>query len=140
MQVWKFGGTSVGKPERMHSIRDLLNGDPSRKIVVLSALSGSTNALIAIGEAAKSYNDTLANTQIEDLKTHYGLFIKDLYATEEGLAKGQEIIDTEFGFIKSLVGIKPFTIKQAVGLQFSKTHRALKYGFAIYKCVILPPN
>jgi aspartate kinase len=60
MQVWKFGGTSVGKPERMHSIRELLNSDPSRKIVVLSALSGSTNALIAIGEAAKAFDDAKA--------------------------------------------------------------------------------
>ena len=112
MQVWKFGGTSVGKPERMHSIRELLNNDPSRKIVVLSALSGSTNALIAIGEAAKVFDEAKAGSLIEDLKTHYNLFIKELYATSEGLEKGQDIVDTEFGFIKSLVGIKPFTIKQ----------------------------
>ncbi|QRR02831.1 aspartate kinase [Dyadobacter sandarakinus] len=112
MQVWKFGGTSVGKPERMHSIRELLNNDPSRKIVVLSALSGSTNALIAIGEAAKAYEEEKVTTQIEDLKTHYNLFIKELYSTEEGLAKGQEIVDAEFGYINSLVGIKPFTIRQ----------------------------
>jgi aspartate kinase len=83
MQVWKFGGTSVGKPERMHSIRELLNSDPSRKIVVLSALSGSTNALIAIGEAAKAFDDAKAAALIEDLRTHYGLFIKELYATPD---------------------------------------------------------
>ena len=112
MQVWKFGGTSVGKPERMHSIRELLNQDPNRKIVVLSALSGSTNTLISIGESAKSYEDEQALSKIDDLKTHYDLFIKELYSTESGLAKGQEVIDSEFGFIRSLVGIKPFTIKQ----------------------------
>jgi len=112
MQVWKFGGTSVGKPERMHSIRELLNQDSNRKIVVLSALSGSTNTLISIGEFAKSYEDEQALSKIDDLKTHYDLFIKELYSTESGLAKGQEVIDSEFGFIRSLVGIKPFTIKQ----------------------------
>jgi len=112
MQVWKFGGTSVGKPERMHSIRELLESDPSRKIVVLSALSGTTNALISIGESAKAYQEEEAIAKIDDLKTHYSLFIKELYSTETGLAKGQEIIDSEFGFIRSLVGIKPFTIKQ----------------------------
>jgi aspartate kinase len=112
MQVWKFGGTSVGKPERMHSIRELLLTDPSRKIVVLSALSGSTNALIAIGEAAKANEDASAAKQIDDLKAHYDAFIKELYATEAGLAKGQAIIDNEFGFIRSLVSIKPFSAKQ----------------------------
>ena len=112
MQVWKFGGTSVGKPERMHSIRDLLATDPSRKIVVLSALSGSTNALIAIGEAAKGNHDTLASQQINDLKAHYDSFIKELYSTETGLSKGQDIVDSEFGYIRSLVGIKPFSQKQ----------------------------
>ncbi|WP_031529704.1 aspartate kinase [Dyadobacter crusticola] len=112
MQVWKFGGTSVGKPERMHSIRELLKSDPNRKIVVLSALSGSTNALIAIGEAVKSFDDAKAAVLIDDLKTHYALFVKELYSTPESLQKGQEIVDTEFGYIKSLVGIKPFTVKQ----------------------------
>jgi aspartate kinase len=112
MQVWKFGGTSVGKPERMHSIRELLNNEPNRKIVVLSALSGSTNALIAIGEAAKSYDDAKAAALIEELKNHYDLFIKELYSTPQGLAAGQQIVDSEFGFIKSLVSVKPFTIKQ----------------------------
>ena len=112
MQVWKFGGTSVGKPERMHSIRELLNQDSNRKIVVLSALSGSTNALIAIGEAVKAFDDTKAALLIEDLKTHYSLFIKELYSTPQGLENGQQIVDTEFGYIKSLVGIKPFTVKQ----------------------------
>lgn len=112
MQVWKFGGTSVGKPERMHSIRELLVNDSNRKIVVLSALSGSTNALLAIGEAAKAYDDDKANAQIDELKAHYDQFITELYATEAGLAKGKEIVESEFGFIRSLVGIKPFTIKQ----------------------------
>ena len=112
MQVWKFGGTSVGKPERMHSIRELLDQDSNRKIVVLSALSGSTNSLISIGESAKAYDEEQALAKIEDLKTHYDLFIKELYSTEDTLEKGQEVVDSEFGYIRSLVGIKPFTIKQ----------------------------
>jgi aspartate kinase len=96
----------------MHSIRDLLATDPSRKIVVLSALSGSTNALIAIGEAAKANEDTAALKQIDELKAHYDAFITELYVTENGLSNGQDVIDREFGYIRSLVGIKPFTIKQ----------------------------
>ncbi|GAB3572984.1 aspartate kinase [Spirosoma luteolum] len=112
MQVWKFGGTSVGKPERMQSIRTLITEDNVRKIVVLSALSGSTNALLAIGESLKANNDADANSRIDALKAHYDSFIGELYKTEAGRVAGQQIIDTEFSFIRSLGRIKPFTLKQ----------------------------
>ncbi|MCW3109453.1 MAG: aspartate kinase, partial [Segetibacter sp.] len=48
MKVMKFGGTSVGKAERMHQVADLITRDDEPKIVVLSALSGTTNALVEI--------------------------------------------------------------------------------------------
>ncbi|OYU65198.1 MAG: aspartate kinase [Cytophagaceae bacterium BCCC1] len=112
MQVWKFGGTSVGKPERMKSIRNLVTEDKTRKIVVLSALSGTTNGLLAIGEAIKQHKNSEALENISSLKNHYQTFIEELYATPEGLAQGQKIIDTEFDFIASLVNISPFTQKQ----------------------------
>lgn len=112
MQVWKFGGTSVGKPERMHSIRNLITEDSGRKIVVLSALSGTTNSLISIGESLKANNDAEAIEKIDSLYAHYESFIKELYKTEEGYTKGKTIIDNEFNFIRSLVNIKPFSLKQ----------------------------
>ncbi|GAB3984389.1 aspartate kinase [Spirosoma terrae] len=112
MQVWKFGGTSVGKPERMQSIRSLITEDTTRKVVVLSALSGSTNALLAIGESLKANNDDEANAKIDTLKVHYDSFIEELYKTADGKAAGQQIIDSEFSFIRSLTRIKPFTLKQ----------------------------
>ncbi|GAB3540027.1 aspartate kinase [Spirosoma fluminis] len=112
MHVWKFGGTSVGKPERMHSIRTLITSDDTRKIVVLSALSGTTNALLAIGESLKANDDAEATTKIEALKAHYDGFVNELYKTEAGKAAGQQIIEKEFSFIRSLVRIKPFTLKQ----------------------------
>jgi len=112
MQVWKFGGTSVGKPERMHSIRNLITEDSGRKIVVLSALSGTTNSLISIGESLKANNDVEAIEKIDMLYAHYESFIKELYKTDEGYTKGKTIIDNEFNFIRSLVNIKPFTLKQ----------------------------
>ena len=112
MQIWKFGGTSVGKPERMQSIRQLITADQTRKIVVLSALSGTTNALLEIGESLKAYNDAEANAKIYALKLHYAGFISELYQTPDGLASGKQIVENEFSFIRSLVGIKPFTAKQ----------------------------
>lgn len=56
----KFGGTSVGKPERMFQVRDLITRDSEPKIVVLSALSGTTNALVAIGDAMATGDKTRA--------------------------------------------------------------------------------
>jgi aspartate kinase len=78
----------------------------------LSALSGTTNSLISIGESLKSNNDAEAIEKIDTLYAHYEAFIKELYKTEEGYTKGKTIIDNEFNFIRSLVNIKPFTLKQ----------------------------
>jgi aspartate kinase len=112
MHVWKFGGTSVGKPERMQSIRTLITSDATRKVVVLSALSGTTNGLLAIGESLKANNDADANEKIDALKAHYDAFIGELYKTDAGRAAGQQAVDSEFSFIRSLTSIKPFTLKQ----------------------------
>lgn len=112
MHVWKFGGTSVGKPERMQSIRTLITSDDTRKIVVLSALSGTTNSLLAIGESLKANNDSDANAQIDVLKAHYNRFVDELYKTGEGKVAGQQAVDNEFSFIRSLTRIRPFTLKQ----------------------------
>ncbi|MCA0228987.1 MAG: aspartate kinase [Bacteroidetes bacterium] len=112
MQVWKFGGTSVGKPERMHSIRNLVTADSGRKIVVLSALSGTTNALISMGDSAKANNEAEVQEKIDALKAHYDAFIKELYSTEAGLQKGQAVVDNEFNFIRSVLKSRPFGLKQ----------------------------
>lgn len=112
MQVWKFGGTSVGKPERMKSIQQLVTSDDEQKIVVLSALSGTTNSLLLIGEAAKKNEDIAAEKHVNELFTHYEAFVSELFTTKEGLKKGNEIIENEFNYIRSLTTIKPFTVKQ----------------------------
>ena len=112
MQVWKFGGTSVGKPERMQSIHRLVTEDGKRKIIVLSALSGTTNALISLGESAVANDVNAVEEKISALRAHYDSFVSELFKTEKGITKGQEIIDAEFSFIRSLTGIRPYTTKQ----------------------------
>ena len=112
MQVWKFGGTSVGKPERMQSIRQLITEDGKPKIVVLSALSGSTNALLSISESLIAQNQAEAKTKAADLRAHYDTFLTELYQTPAGLAKGQAIVTKEFTFIESLIATVPYTVKQ----------------------------
>lgn len=98
----KFGGTSVGKPERMKKIASLVTETPGKKIVVLSALSGTTNALVAIGELLSVGKTAEAEASIAALETHYEAFIKELFSTESGLAIGQEIVSRFFIFIRML--------------------------------------
>jgi aspartate kinase len=112
MQVWKFGGTSVGKPERMKSIRQLITEDGQPKIVVLSALSGSTNTLLSISESLNAENPTEAKAKSNELRAHYDQFLTELYSTPAGLGQGQAIVAKEFAFIDSLIATSPYTGKQ----------------------------
>ena len=110
MLVLKFGGTSVGKPERMKKIGDLVLSTPQQKVVVLSALSGTTNALVSIGDHLMAENLEAAEKGISILEKHYLGFIKDLYSTEAFHAIGQEIVNRFFIFIR-LLAAGQFDIK-----------------------------
>src|SRR5690349_9990393 len=102
MLVMKFGGTSVGKPERMKKIGELVTSTPGQKIVVLSALSGTTNALVAIGDSLLAGNLEKAEKEIATLEAHYNTFIKDLFTSEAYHAIGQEIVSRFFIFMRLL--------------------------------------
>lgn len=101
----KFGGTSVGKPERMHQVKDLITRDNQKKIVVLSALSGTTNALVGIGDALAEANKDLAKKRIDDLHKHYLAFYKDLLKTDAARAKAEKIIKEHFEFLNIILKI-----------------------------------
>jgi aspartate kinase len=102
MLVMKFGGTSVGKPERMKKIANLVTGTPGKKVVVLSALSGTTNALVSIGENLIAGHEAKAEEEIAILEKHYHGFITDLFESEAFHAIGQEIVSRYFILIRLL--------------------------------------
>ncbi|HEX6892014.1 MAG TPA: aspartate kinase [Chryseolinea sp.] len=102
MIVLKFGGTSVGKPERMKKIAELVLGTPGKKFVVLSALSGTTNTLVAIGDHLLAGQKAKAEEEIKALESHYQAFIKELYSSDAFLAIGQETVSRFFIFIRLL--------------------------------------
>ena len=106
MIVLKFGGTSVGKPERMKKIAELVLGTPGKKVVVLSALSGTTNTLVAIGDHLLAGQKAKAEDEIAALEKHYQAFIKELYSSESFHAIGQEIVERFFIFIRLLAAGK----------------------------------
>ena len=101
----KFGGTSVGKPERMRQVSQLITKDAEPTIVVLSALSGTTNALVEIGNSIAAGNRDTARQQIEKLEAHYQSFIKELVKSEKSLAKAKSIVAEHFEFLTIILRI-----------------------------------
>ncbi|MBC7850253.1 MAG: aspartate kinase, partial [Chitinophagaceae bacterium] len=105
LKVMKFGGTSVGKPDRMHSVAQLITKGNEPTIVVLSALSGTTNALVAIGDALASGDRNLAKLHIEKLEAHYHDFVKELVKTDAAYQKAKAIIAEHFEFLTIILKI-----------------------------------
>lgn len=101
MKVLKFGGTSVGSPERMKKLLDIIDPFQSQ-IVVLSAVSGTTNSLVEIGQAYLSGDKSKAAQLIASLKAKYEVFIKDLFIKNEYLVLGKEVIDYHFDLLSAL--------------------------------------
>jgi aspartate kinase len=101
MKVLKFGGTSVGSPARMKNLLDIIDAS-ERQIVVLSAVSGTTNSLVEIGRAYLADDKNKAAELITALKDKYQIFIKELFAKPEFLAQGQEVIDYHFSLLSNL--------------------------------------
>lgn len=100
MQVLKFGGTSVGSPQRMQEVADLIQRERGQKIVVLSAVSGTTNELLAIAVALASGEQTEARQRLQQLEQVYATFIQELLpATQLGSAGG--ILEQSFGVIRA---------------------------------------
>ena len=105
MKVMKFGGTSVGKPERMHQVAQLITADNEPSIVVLSALSGTTNSLVAIGDAMMKGDKTGAKEQIDALEKHYRNFVTDLVQSEEARNNANAIVTEHFEFLNIILKI-----------------------------------
>ena len=105
MKVLKFGGTSVGKPERMQQVSELITKEKLDKIVVLSALSGTTNALVTISEFLAKTERDKAKQKINELEAHYRQFVKDLVQTKNALDKANAIVTEHFEFLNIILRI-----------------------------------
>lgn len=105
MKVMKFGGTSVGKAERMHQVAELITSDDEPKIVVLSALSGTTNALVEISNGLATRERNSVKHAIDRLEQHYRQFILDLLKTEEARQSALKTISEHFEFLNIILKI-----------------------------------
>lgn len=100
MKVMKFGGTSVGTPQRMKNVVGLIT-DNDQKIVVLSAMSGTTNTLVEISDYLYKKNPEGANEYINILEAKYKQHVEELYNTDEYKQKTLEFIKKEFDYLRS---------------------------------------
>ena len=99
MKVLKFGGTSVGSAQRMKDVAKLITGE--RNIVVLSAMSGTTNSLVEISDYLYKKNPDGANEVINKLAQKYESHIEELYSTDEYKQKAKELIKHHFDYIRT---------------------------------------
>ncbi len=100
MKVLKFGGTSVGSPENMRAVIDLIT-DGEQKIIVLSAMSGTTNSLVEISNYLYKKNKETARIFIGELETKYKKVVAQLFSSEENKKSGLKVIRQSFNTIKS---------------------------------------
>jgi aspartate kinase len=105
LKIMKFGGTSVGRPERMRQVSQLITADKEPKIVVLSALSGTTNALVEIGNAIAAGQREKAGELIAKLESHYQQFIRDLVKLQPFYEKAKTIVAEHFEFLNIILRI-----------------------------------
>ena len=101
MKVMKFGGTSVGSPERMKNVSKLVTGSGEQVFVVLSAMSGTTNTLVEISNYLYKKNPEGANEIINNLEQKYMQHVEELYSTEEMKRETADFLHAEFEYLRS---------------------------------------
>ena len=102
MKVLKFGGTSVGSADRIRSVAALID-DNQPKIVVLSAMSGTTNKLLEIADCLYRTDKQKALDIIQNLELNYYITISELYETEPYIRKAKEFVQTVFTYLRSFI-------------------------------------
>ncbi len=101
MNVMKFGGTSVGSPERMKSVAQLITRSGEPTVVVLSAMSGTTNSLVEISNYLYKKNPEGANEEINKLETKYMGHVEELYSDAAYKNKTREFLRDRFNYMRS---------------------------------------
>jgi len=101
MKILKFGGTSVGSPERMTRLLDIVDPNESQ-IVVLSAVAGTTNSLVEISNYFLAGDKKKGRECVEYLYEKYKQFVVDLLPETVFQEQGNEVIDYHFNFLSGL--------------------------------------
>lgn len=102
MKVMKFGGTSVGSPQRMQDVSKLITADGEPRFVVLSAMSGTTNTLVEIADYLYKKNPEGANTVINALEQKYLQHLQELYTTDEWRQRTEDFVRDVFTSLRDM--------------------------------------
>ena len=141
MKVLKFGGTSVGSAQRMKNVAGLIC-DGNQKIVVLSAMSGTTNTLVEISDYLYKKNPDGANEVINALERKYQQVINELFDTEAYKQQAIEAVKTNFdtmrSFTKDLFTMFEEKVILAQGELMSTTMMNLYLNEIGVKSVLIP--
>ena len=100
MKVLKFGGTSVGSPERMRHVAELITKE-RRNVIVLSAMSGTTNTLVEIAEYLYKGNIPGAQETVNGLYAKYMTVVEQLLTTMQAKARAAAAITRVFALLRS---------------------------------------
>lgn len=98
MKVLKFGGTSVGSPDRMHHVARLVRAS-GRNVVVLSAMAGTTNTLVEIAGYLFKRNIPGAQETLNTLRDRYAEVVGGLYTREESRVRARQMLERTFNLI-----------------------------------------
>jgi len=101
MKVMKFGGTSVGSPQRMKEVTQLVTKSGEPVFVVLSAMAGTTNSLVEISDYLYKKNADGANEVINRLESIYMKHLDELYTQDATKQTTCEFLKDEFNYLRS---------------------------------------
>lgn len=141
MKVYKFGGTSVGSPANMRAVMEIITpGDP--KIVVLSAMSGTTNSLVEIGETIAKGDKQGATSLIKKLEEKYHTVVDELYKTAPYKQLGESVIAAQFEILYNQVEGDFSAIKEQIILAQGELISTALVTYLLqeegYKAALLP--
>ncbi|MCB0648565.1 MAG: aspartate kinase [Saprospiraceae bacterium] len=104
MLVQKFGGTSVGSPERMRQVADLIT-DGEQKVVVLSAVAGTTNKLVALSADLLNGDKEGVKAKLKAFYEEYYPFVDELLPDADFNKEGRLVVEQQFGEIEALLAV-----------------------------------
>ncbi|PCH77754.1 MAG: aspartate kinase [Flavobacteriaceae bacterium] len=102
MNVFKFGGTSVGSVANMHMVKDIIV-DGRKKVVVLSAMSGTTNTLVKIHKLSIENKLDKALSELLVLQGHYTTVLDELFEKSDRKQLVSNYVDSVFQDLRQLV-------------------------------------
>ena len=97
----KFGGTSVGSPDRMKEVTELVTKSGEPVFVVLSAMAGTTNSLVEIADYLYKKNPEGANEVINQLERKYMKHVDELYTKDATKEQTHEFLVSEMNYLRS---------------------------------------